>query len=67
MSGGYNRFLLNPILSYASAKIMSADEPLSTKSFPKVQLAIIGFDHEGIVVRKTLGFHIFLGKVDRDV
>jgi hypothetical protein len=27
-------------LSKASAKIMSADEPLSTRSFPRVQLAM---------------------------
>jgi hypothetical protein len=25
---GYNRSLLNPILSYASTKLISADEPL---------------------------------------
>jgi hypothetical protein len=34
-------FALNPILSNASAKIISVDEPLSTRSFPKVQLAIL--------------------------
>jgi hypothetical protein len=40
VSGGCNKSLLNPILSKASAKIISADEQLLTKSFPKVQLAM---------------------------
>jgi hypothetical protein len=36
VSGGCNKSLLNPILSKASAKMISADEPLSTKSFPNI-------------------------------
>jgi hypothetical protein len=40
---GCNRSLLKPILSCASTKMMSSDEPLSTKSFPKVQLAMLAF------------------------
>jgi hypothetical protein len=41
VSGGCNRSLLKPILSYTSAKMISVDEPLSTRSFPKVHLAIL--------------------------
>jgi hypothetical protein len=39
--GGCKRFRFNPILSYASAKIISVDDPFSTKSLPRVYHAVL--------------------------